>query len=98
LILSNIREEEFYMSNQSNSMGGFGVGLLVGAVLGAGVALLYAPNSGEKTRKLIKDRVEDAWDVGVDQMEDTRKQGKEILDKVQKQVNEVMDTTKKKLA
>ena len=86
------------MRDQSNFMGGLGVGLLFGAVLGASVALLYAPNSGEKTRKLVKDRVLDAWDAGVDQMEDTRKQGKEMLDKVQKQVNEVMDTTKKKLA
>ena len=86
------------MSDQSNFMGGLGVGLLFGVALGAGIALLYAPNSGEKTRKLIKGRVQDAWDAGVDQMEDTRKQGKEMLDKVQKQVNEVMDTTKKKLA
>ena len=74
------------------------MGLVVGVALGAGIALLYAPNSGEKTRKLVKDRVLDAWDEGVDKMEDTRKQGKEMMDKVQKQVNEVMDTTKKKLA
>ena len=86
------------MSNQSNAVGGFGMGLVVGVVIGAGVALLYAPNSGEKTRKLVKDRVLDAWDDGVDQMNESRKQGKEMLDKVQKQVNEVMDTTKKKLA
>ena len=86
------------MGKQSEAAGGFGMGLLVGLAIGAGVALLYAPNSGEKTRKLVKDRVLDAWDAGVDQMEDTRKQGKEMLDKVQKQVNEVMDTTKKKLA
>ena len=86
------------MSKQSNAVGGFGMGLVVGVVIGAGVALLYAPNSGEKTRKLVKDRVLDAWDDGVDQMNESRKQGKEMLDKVQKQVNEVMDTTKKKLA
>ena len=86
------------MGKKNEAVGGFGLGLLVGLAIGAGVALLYAPNSGEKTRKLVKERVLDAWDAGVDQMEDTRKQGKEMLDKVQKQVNDVMDTTKKKLA
>ncbi len=86
------------MGKQSEAVGGFGLGLLVGLAIGAGVALLYAPNSGEKTRKLIKGKVEDVWDAGVDQMKETRKQGKEMLDKVQKQVEEVMDTTKKKLA
>jgi len=86
------------MSDQSNVLGGFGIGLVVGAVIGASFALLYAPNSGEKTRKLIKGKVEDAWDAGVDQMNESRKQGKEMLGKVQKQVNEVMDATKKKLA
>ena len=86
------------MSKESNFVGGLGVGLIFGVVLGATVALLYAPNSGEKTRKLIKDKVEDTWDAGVDQMNETRKQGKEMLDKVHKQVDEVMDATKKKLA
>jgi gas vesicle protein len=86
------------MSDQSNFMGGLGVGLLFGVALGAGIALLYAPSSGEKTRKLIREKAEGAWEAGVDQMNESRKQGKEMLDKVQKQVNEVMDTTKKKLA
>jgi gas vesicle protein len=86
------------MSKQSDMVGGFGLGLLTGLAIGVGVALLYAPNSGEKTRKLVKAKVEDAWKAGANQMHETRKQGKEILDKVQKQVDEVMDATKKKLA
>jgi gas vesicle protein len=86
------------MSNQGNAMAGFGIGLLVGAAIGAGLAMLYAPESGEKTRKMIVDKVEDAWDTGVNRVEESRKQGKEMLDKVQKQVNKVMDTTKHNLA
>jgi len=86
------------MSDQGNSMAGFGVGLLVGVAIGASLALLYAPNSGEKARKLIKEKVQDAWEAGADQIDESRKQGKEMLDKVQKQVSEVMDTTKKKFA
>jgi gas vesicle protein len=33
-------------------------GLLVGAAVGAGVVLLFAPQSGAETQQLIKDRVE----------------------------------------
>ena len=35
---------------------GFGIGLLVGAVIGGVIALLYAPKTGEETRQLIKDK------------------------------------------
>jgi gas vesicle protein len=35
---------------------GFGIGLLTGAVIGGVVALLYAPQSGKETRKLVKDK------------------------------------------
>ncbi len=35
---------------------------LVGGLVGAGVALLYAPYSGDKTRRKIMDFVEDTKD------------------------------------
>ena len=34
----------------------FGIGLLAGAVIGGVIALLYAPQSGEETRKQIKEK------------------------------------------
>lgn len=34
-----------------------GVGMIVGVVVGAGVAMLFAPRSGEDTRHLIRKRV-----------------------------------------
>ncbi len=33
---------------------GFGVGLLIGALVGAGAALLLAPASGDETRKVLR--------------------------------------------
>ncbi len=41
------------------SAGSFFGGLLVGVILGATVALLYAPQSGDDTRKQIKKKIED---------------------------------------
>ncbi len=54
---------------------GFGVGLLIGALVGAGAALLLAPTSGNETRKRLRrearraylkggEVLEDAWDEG----------------------------------
>ena len=42
---------------------GFGIGLLVGAVVGGVIALLYAPRTGKETRQLIKDKATEAGDV-----------------------------------
>ena len=39
-----------------NEFGAFAVGLLIGGVAAGVAALLYAPQSGEETRTLIKDR------------------------------------------
>ena len=43
------------MSNDSNA--GFLAGLVVGALIGAAVALLYAPQPGTETRRIVKDKV-----------------------------------------
>ena len=36
----------------------FGAGVALGALIGAGAALLYAPQSGEETRELISERAQ----------------------------------------
>ncbi|MBL4888528.1 MAG: YtxH domain-containing protein [Candidatus Lindowbacteria bacterium] len=53
-------------------------GLLIvgGAMIGAAVALLYAPQSGEKTRKKIVRKYDDVKDQ-------VRDSGEDILDKVE---------------
>jgi gas vesicle protein len=52
-------------------------GLVCGAAIGAGVALLLAPDKGTKTRKRIhraaedlKDNAQDRWDVLADDVRD----------------------------
>ena len=41
----------------SSGIAGFAVGVVFGALLGAGLALLYAPDRGEKTRRQLKRRL-----------------------------------------
>ncbi len=72
--LSYDRGSTFDESRDWNGIGVFGAGLAIGAILGAGAALLFAPHSGEETRTLIvgrarsiRDRTTDAWDdLGVE--------------------------------
>ncbi len=46
--------------------------LLIGAAVGAGIALLYAPASGKDTRKLIRRKAGDARDSIVEAGEQVR--------------------------
>jgi gas vesicle protein len=50
------------------------VWFLAGAAVGAGVALLYAPQSGDRTRRLIGRKLADGREALADQ-------GSELLDK-----------------
>jgi gas vesicle protein len=69
----------------------FLAGVALGAALGAGIALLVAPQSGKKTRRRIrrvagnlKESAGDRWD--------------EVAEDVRSRVEEVLDVAKKKFA
>lgn len=46
----------------ANDSGSVLLALLVGAAIGAGVGILYAPDEGSKTRQRIRDKAEEASD------------------------------------
>ncbi len=48
---------------ESKTLEGFAIGFLAGAVIGGVIALLYAPQSGKKTRQLIKDKATEVVDT-----------------------------------
>ena len=48
--------------NKDNAIG-FGIGLVTGAAIGGVLALLFAPNSGKETRRMIKDKTGDVVDA-----------------------------------
>jgi hypothetical protein len=60
-----------------------GAGLLVGALIGAGTALLLAPQSGHKTRgdigrraRFARERANDAWDNLADELAAVTRRGR----------------------
>ena len=42
---------------------GFGIGLISGVIIGGVIALLFAPQSGKETRKMIKDKATGMMDA-----------------------------------
>ncbi|MBL0170756.1 MAG: YtxH domain-containing protein [Gemmatimonadaceae bacterium] len=54
---------------------GFGLGLLIGALVGAGAALLLAPASGDDTRKRLRREARRAYLRGSDVLEDAMDNG-----------------------
>jgi len=68
------------MAENRESTSGF-TWFLAGAVCGAVVALLYAPNTGDHTRKLLVKKTDEAKDVLADGSKDIVEKGKELFDK-----------------
>ena len=62
----NAQEER----DSATRMQGIGLGLVIGAMLGAGAALLFAPAAGEETRKRLARRAQRAVARGEDVLED----------------------------
>jgi len=67
-MLESFRRER---NRESEKLQILGIGLLVGAVLGAASALLLAPASGEETRRALAKRARRAYHEGQELVEDS---------------------------
>ncbi len=66
--------------SDNNEFGTFFAGLIVGGLVGAAVALLLAPQSGEDTRTVIRDRGIELKDRAVEYGSDARSKAEKALD------------------
>jgi gas vesicle protein len=55
---------------------------LLGGIIGAGVALLYAPDSGYETRRRLREGYDDAEDWAKDKLDDAKERLGDGSDKV----------------
>jgi gas vesicle protein len=69
------------MCNDRGGIAGF-IGFLTGAALGAGLALLFAPQTGSETRKQIKDVSGKVADDVKENYEKISKEAKKSVDQV----------------
>jgi gas vesicle protein len=61
-----------FNDNERGSARPFAAGMLLGALVGAGLALLFAPQSGEETRRLLRRRAKKLADEATDRFDDIK--------------------------
>jgi len=64
--------------SEKNDFGAFLIGFIVGGLTGAAVSLLFAPQTGEETRILIKDKAIELRDRAAETVEETRHKAEEV--------------------
>ena len=75
------------MSDNTNSAGTVLVAFALGAVAGAAIALLYAPTTGEETRRKLAEKARE----GRDKAEALARQGREFIDRQRETVTAAVE-------
>ena len=83
----SIDEVEEQQDDTGNRLAWF----LTGAVIGATVAILYAPKSGKDTRRYLTDRAQQGKQAVTDTSKDIVDASKEMFDRGRKLVDEAAD-------
>lgn len=81
-----------------DDFGAFLIGFVVGGVAGAVAALLLAPQSGEETRALIKDKSIELRDKAAEQAELVASKATAFTDQAKTKGKEAIESVKKTVA
>ena len=82
------------MSNQTE---GFIKGIILGGVIGAGIGILYAPQSGRRTREDINRKAEELLTKAKKEYEATLKKSSKAYESAVKQLKHLGSSTKEKV-
>ena len=75
------------MSNNNGSSGMVMMAFALGAITGAAVALLYAPATGEETRRVLKDKAR----AGREKAEAVARDGRDFLSRQRENIGAAVD-------
>jgi gas vesicle protein len=75
------------MSDNSNDIGTFLAGFIIGSLVGAAVALLMAPQSGEETRLMIRDKSIELKDKAVESSQEARARAEKALEEARQRAD-----------
>jgi gas vesicle protein len=82
------------MSDRDGDFGAFLAGFVVGGLVGAAVALLLAPQSGEETRTIIHDRSIELKDKAVERAEAARVKAEAAAAEARERADELAKMTR----
>jgi gas vesicle protein len=80
------------MNDNGQSFLSFLIGLIIGGLVGAAVALLYAPQSGEETRAAIKEKSIELRDQATEQATYLRDQAQQRIETLQTQAQQQLSS------
>jgi gas vesicle protein len=84
------------MAERDNGFGTFVLGFLIGGITGAVVSLLYAPQTGEQTRAVIKEKAIELRDKTSDSLEDTYRKAEDAATDAVEKAQELIRLAEKK--
>lgn len=70
-------------------------GILIGGLIGAAIALLMAPQSGEKTRKMIQEKSIEIRDKTTDSVDESIARAENALNDLRKRMDDFSGKTRK---
>ena len=69
------------MSSGKDTIAGLGLGIMVGAVMGLAIGMLYAPRPGEETREILKEKTGEFKHKVVDAIAQGKEKAIEVIHK-----------------
>ena len=85
--MSDTQDEKDALDSGSNNLAWF----LTGAIIGATVAMLYAPKSGKDTRQFISDKTQQGREAVTETTKDIADAGKEMFERGRKLVEDAAE-------
>ena len=81
----------------SNQIEGFVKGIILGGLVGAAIGILYAPQSGRKTRRDINNKAEELLSKAKEEYETALKKSGKAYESAVKQLKQMESSTKEKI-
>ena len=84
------------MADSDNEFGAFLSGFFIGGLVGAAVALLLAPQSGEETRTIIRDKSVEIKDKAYQSAEESRARAEQALAEARHRAEEAAEEVRQR--
>ncbi|MFN2297337.1 MAG: YtxH domain-containing protein [Anaerolineales bacterium] len=86
------------MADSDSDLGAFMAGFLLGGMIGAGVALLLAPQSGEETREMLRERSIELKGRAEQAATDFRSKAETTFHEGRERIDEAVETARKRVS
>jgi len=77
------------MEHKGSSIGTLLIGIVIGSLVGTGVAMLAAPQSGERTRFMLREKGVEFKNRASTTVQDTRVKAEDVISKVRIRAEEI---------